>query len=37
SRLVTANIDGSEPYILADDDMVSHCAWKNSSQIIAWA
>ncbi|MCK4887534.1 MAG: hypothetical protein KAS96_09115 [Planctomycetes bacterium] len=37
SRLITANIDGSDLCVLADEDMVSHCAWKNSSEIIAWA
>jgi hypothetical protein len=37
TRLVTANIDGSEMYNLSDDDMTSHCFWKNSSEILAFA
>lgn len=37
SRLITADINGSDLYVLADEDMVSHCAWKNSFEIIAWA
>ncbi len=36
TRLVTANIDGSELYNLSDDDMVSHCNWKNNEEIIAF-
>ena len=36
SRLITANIDGTDLYVLADDDMVSHCAWRNENQILAW-
>ena len=36
TRLVTANIDGSEPYVLADDDFVSHCCWKGNDQIISY-
>lgn len=36
SRLITANIDGSEMYLLSDDDMVSHCTWKNENQIVGW-
>lgn len=37
TRLVTADIDGSDMFNLSDDDMVSHCYWKNSSQILAFA
>ena len=37
SRLLTANIDGSDVFLLSDFDMVSHCAWKNDYQILAWA
>jgi len=37
SRLMTSNIDGTMLYILANDDMVSHCAWKNGNQVLAWA
>lgn len=36
TRLVTANTDGSEMYNLSDDDMVSHCYWKNDEEIIAF-
>lgn len=36
SRLVTANIDGTEMYNLSDDDMVSHCYWKDDKTIIAF-
>lgn len=36
SRLVTCNIDGSDMYNLSDDDMVSHCYWKNDEEIIAF-
>lgn len=36
TRLITCNIDGSDMYVLSDDDMVSHCFWKNDYQIIAF-
>lgn len=36
TRLITCNVDGSEMYLLSDDDMVSHCYWKNDSEIIAF-
>ena len=36
TRLVTVNVDGSEMYNLSDDDMVSHCFWKNDEDIIAF-
>lgn len=36
TRLVTLNIDGTDMYNLSDDDMVSHCFWKNEKQIIAF-
>jgi hypothetical protein len=36
TRLVTCNIDGTEMYNLSDDDMVSHCFWKNDSEILAY-
>lgn len=36
TRLVTANIDGSEMFNLSDDDFVSHCFWKNDSEIISF-
>ena len=36
SRLVICNMDGTEIYNLSDDDMVSHCYWKNDEEIIAF-
>ena len=36
TRLVTANTDGSGMYNLSDDDMVSHCYWKDDDTIIAF-
>lgn len=36
TRLVTCNVDGSEMYNLSDDDMVSHCFWKNDNEILAF-
>ncbi len=36
TRLVTCNVDGSDMYLLSDDDMVSHCYWKNEEEIIAF-
>lgn len=35
-HLVTCNVDGSDMYVLSDDDMVSHCYWKNDEKIIAF-
>lgn len=36
TRLITCNTDGSDMYLLSDDDMVSHCYWKNNWEIIAF-
>jgi hypothetical protein len=36
TRLVTCNIDKSEMYNLSDDDMVSHCYWRNDNEILAF-
>lgn len=36
TRLVTVNSDGTEMYNLSDDDMVSHCYWKDDQTIIAF-
>ena len=36
TRLITCNMDGTDMYNLSDDDMVSHCYWKNDSEIIAY-
>lgn len=37
TRLITCNIDGSDMYLLSDDDMVSHCYWKDDEYILAFA
>jgi hypothetical protein len=36
SRLVTADNDGNNLSILADDDMVSHCCWMDNTTIVGW-
>ena len=36
TRLITCNIDGTDMDVLSDDDMVSHCYWKNNSSILAF-
>ncbi|SFD23959.1 glycosyltransferase [Ruminococcus albus] len=36
TRLLTINIDGSQMYNLSDDDMVSHCYWRDDTTIIAF-
>lgn len=36
TRLITCNVDGTDMYVLSDDDMVSHCCWKNNSFILAF-
>ncbi|MCI8666540.1 MAG: glycosyltransferase family 2 protein [Dorea sp.] len=36
TRLVTCNVDGTDMYVLSDDDMVSHCCWRNDKQIFAY-
>ena len=36
TRLITCNVDGSDMYVLSDDNMVSHCFWKNNEEIIAF-
>lgn len=37
TRLVTVNSDGTEMYNLSDDNMTSHCYWKNGTEILAYA
>lgn len=37
TRLVTINVDGTEMFNLNDDNMTSHCYWKNDHEIIAYA
>lgn len=36
TRLLTCNIDGTGMYLLSDDGFVSHCCWKNNTQILAY-
>lgn len=36
TRLVTVNVDGAEMYNLCDDDMVSHCYWRDDQTILAF-
>lgn len=36
TRLITCNVDGTGMYVLSDDDMVSHCYWKNDEEILAF-
>lgn len=36
SRLITCDLDGSNMYLLSDDDVVSHCYWKNDYEILAF-
>lgn len=36
TRLITCNVDGTDMFLLSDDDMVSHCYWKNDEEIIAF-
>lgn len=36
TRLVTCNVDGTDMYVLSDDDMVSHCFWKDDETILAF-
>lgn len=36
TRLITCDIDGKNMYNLSDDDMVSHCCWKNENEILGF-
>lgn len=36
TRLLTCNVDGTDMYVLSDDDMVSHCYWRTDDQIFAF-
>lgn len=36
TRLITCNCDGTDMYVLSDDDMVSHCYWKDDETILAF-
>jgi hypothetical protein len=37
TRLCTANPDGSQIAILADEDLVSHFDWRDPQHVLAWA
>lgn len=36
TRLLTFRTDGTDLYVLSDDDMVSHCCWKDEEHILAF-
>jgi hypothetical protein len=36
ARLYTANIDGSDIYLLNDSGRMSHYSWRNDAEIVAW-
>lgn len=36
TRLITCNVDGTDMYVLSDDNMVSHCFWKDDDHVIAF-
>lgn len=36
TRLITCDVDGKKMYVLSDDDMVSHCYWKDDQTILAF-
>lgn len=36
TRLITCGTDGKDMYLLSDDDMVSHCFWKDNQTILAF-
>lgn len=36
TRLITCNVDDTDMYVLSDDDMVSHCYWRDNENIIAF-
>jgi hypothetical protein len=37
TRLLTLNPDGSKPYVLCDQEMVSHYDWRDPHTLLAWA
>jgi hypothetical protein len=37
SRLMIANADGSGLRTIANDKLVSHCAWKSDNEILSWS
>ena len=36
ARLYTANVDGSDIYLLNDSGRISHYSWRNDTEIVAW-
>lgn len=36
TRLITCNVDGTDMFLLNDNNMASHCFWKNDFEIIAF-
>lgn len=36
TRLITCGVDGTNMYVLSDDDMVSHCFWQDNEHILAY-
>lgn len=36
TRLITCDVDGTNMYVLSDDDMVSHCFWQDNEHILAY-
>ena len=36
TRLITCNVDGDDMYLLNDEDMTSHCCWKNNEEILGF-
>lgn len=36
TRLVTCSMDGTDLFNLSDDDYVSHCCWKNDTEILSY-
>lgn len=36
TRLITCDLNGTDMYLLSDDNMVSHCFWKDNEHILAF-